>query len=247
MRFDAGADRHARLDLVIVEVHGGRGDNRIAVVVDTGTEAGNRPGGFDLAHGEAAGDIGHHVGSDGRADTAAQRREPIELLVTVECRADGCVEADECGIAQRGRTAEFRVRLLGGERNVALDACHQPRRCHPVVAALQAADHAAEIVVRGAACEQRRTGRHVAEHRVGPRFAHAVADVGAEIRAGPGPGDGHRRAERRLQRQTFGNYRCCGREHLVTAKRRIEFVVHARAQDVVGDMGIAGKRDRRRV
>ena len=105
------------------------------------------------------------------------------------------IEIDDAGIAHRARAQIARRRTLARDLDVGFDAAH-PIAPLPVVAALDAADRTIEIV-RRAGGEQRSAGGEVAEDRVGLGLAGAVADVGADIRAGPSPGGQNRRLEDR--------------------------------------------------
>src|SRR5262249_56570469 len=135
-----------------------------------------------------------------------------------------------------------RGRVLSRELNVGLDAGHQPIARHPIVAALKAGDHAVEIV-RGTGGEQRRA-RRIAERRIGLRFSCAVADVYAEIRAGPAPcGDDRRAVSRSLGRRLVDERYADAWKDIIAADGGIELVVDAGAHDVVGDVRTGGERD----
>src|SRR5262249_35101237 len=97
-----------------------------------------RAPGLEAADRQAAGDIGHRVRRDGRAQAPAQRCEPLQVLVLVEARDVGAGR-----IADRG-TGEGGIAALGSELQVAFDA-GEPAPELPIVAGLRAAQGAVEI------------------------------------------------------------------------------------------------------
>ena len=90
----------------------------------------------------------------------------------------------------------------------------------------------------------------VAHHGIGVRLAKAVAGVHAEIGTSPGPRCYDRRSKcaRSLVRQGLvDRRRADAGQYVIAPDGGIELVVETDPHDVVGDAGIAGERDRRRV
>jgi hypothetical protein len=112
--------------------------------------------------GKAAGGIGK-PGAARIADPATRCSDKVPLM-------------DDIGARGRQRRDDRVGFDVARKRDVRLGAEQQPRGKLDIVAGLQAADDAAEIVVAGGCCRIEKCGR---------RPAAAKADVGAEIESGP--------------------------------------------------------------
>src|SRR5207248_7779785 len=107
------------------------------------------------------------------------------LLPCTKLAVTGASKSDDGGIADRAGTDIRRDRALPRHLDVGFDAADPIARL-PVVAGLNAADEAAQLLRRTGG-EEGSAERGIAEHRVGLGLAGAVTEVEPDIGAGPTP------------------------------------------------------------
>jgi len=137
--------------------------------------SGDATSGVQFAVGETAGSVEQHGWSDQNAGAAAHGAEPGELL--------GQRRGDVAGAVAAAWANQHRKSALAAALKVAFQTGH-PSGHLPIIAKLATADDAIDVIAG-------RTGRHDGSgKRVGDGLgiggaAQAVADVAADIEAGP--------------------------------------------------------------